>query len=266
MEIIIEYSFVINFFVNSLILKLTGLFLKEPPRLWMISALIGSIVAIILPLYNLSWALKIVITLAMCSLMVCISFQVKSFKKFLIYFCSLFASTFLFGGACYALSNLIGSFPLFVVAIVVMVIYIITKIIVKVQQRKSMIEKFTYQVTLVDNGKTFYEEGYLDSGNVLYDTLTKKPIILVTFDVFHKLYSNINYINAVTKNYDKNAIKDGHFVQIKGVGSSSSILVFRVDEVHVGKDKCYKDVALGLSFSGFDKSFGKRVLLNQALI
>lgn len=266
MEIIIEYSFVINFFVNSLILKLTGLFLKEAPRLWILSAIIGSVVAIILPLYNLSWVLKIVIMLAVCSLMVCISFQVKSLKKFLIYFCSVFASTFLFGGACYALENIIGSFPLFVVAIVVVVIYGITKIIFRTQQKRNMIEKFTYSVIFVDNGKTFYEEGYLDSGNVLYDTLTKKPIILVTFDVFHKLYSNINYINAFTKNYDKNTIKDGHFVQIKGVGSSSSILVFRVDEVRVGSDKCYKDVALGLSFSGFDKSFGRRVLLNRALI
>ena len=129
-----------------------------------------------------------------------------------------------------------------------------------------MIDKFTFAVTFIDNGKTFYEEGYLDSGNVLFDSITKKPIILVTFDVFHKFYSNINYINAYTKNYDKSLIKDGHFVQIKGVGSNSSILVFRVDEVHVGNDRHYKDVALGLSFSGFDKSFGKRVLLNNALL
>lgn len=266
MEIIIEYSFVINFFVNLLILKLTALFLKEKLRLWMLSATISSVVAIILPLYNLNWALKIMVIFAVCSLMVCLSFKSLTIKKYFVCFCAVFGSTFLFGGACYALENIVGSFPLFVVAIVVMVIYGITKIIFIAQQKRNMIEKFTYSVIFVDNGKTFYEEGYLDSGNVLYDTLTKKPIILVTFDVFHKLYSNINYINAFTKNYDKNTIKDGHFVQIKGVGSSSSILVFRVDEVHVGKDKCYKDVALGLSFSGFDKSFGRRVLLNRALI
>ena len=111
-----------------------------------------------------------------------------------------------------------------------------------------------------------YEEGYLDSGNVLYDTITKKPIILVTFDVFNKLYQNINYINALTKNFDKSIIKDGHFIKINGVGSGTSILVFTIDEMLINNDKSFKDVAVGLSFSSFDKSFGKKILLNNVLI
>ena len=119
---------------------------------------------------------------------------------------------------------------------------------------------------LKDGDKIVYEEGYLDSGNVLYDSITKKPIILITFDVFNKLYQNINYINALTKNFDKSKVKDGHFIKINSITSGTSILVFTVDEIVLNSEKSFKDVAVGLSFSEFDKSFGKKILLNSALI
>ena len=53
---------------------------------------------------------------------------------------------------------------------------------------------------------------------------------------------------------------------ISSVGGKGKILVFSVDEVKVGEDKVFKDVMLGLSFSGFEKSFGKNVLLNYEMI
>ena len=119
---------------------------------------------------------------------------------------------------------------------------------------------------LKDNENVIYEEGFLDSGNMLYDSITKKPIILITYDVFNKFYQNINYINAVTKNFDKSKVKDGHFVKINSIGSGTSILVFTIDEMQLGNGKTFKDVSVGLSFSGFDKSFGKKILLHSAMI
>ena len=266
MVIDIELSLAINLFINSLIIKLSALMLKTQAKLYFLSAFLGSAVAIILPLFVISWPLKLLLAVCVLILMECISFKFKNAKEFGIIFSVLTASTFLFGGGSYALTNLIGQMPLFAISIVSSAIYIIAKIIIKYQQKKFLLKKYTYNVILKDEDKVVYEEGYLDSGNVLYDTITKKPIILITFDVFHKFYSNINYINAFTKNYDKSKIKDGHFVRINNIGSNSNILVFRIDELQVGNDKCIKDALVGLTFSGFDKSFGRKVLLNSLVV
>ncbi len=266
MEIEVELSLCINLLVNSLILKLAGLFLKQEPRLWFLSALIGSAIALILPMFSLNWYFKVLIIIFVCNIMLSISFKFKSLKNFICIFSVIILSTFLFGGAMQALTNVFGQFPLFVVFVIAFIIYIISKIIIKSKQKRDMIQKYTYNVVLKDDDKVIYEEGYLDSGNVLYDNITKKPIILITFDVFNKLYSNINYINAYTKNFDKKEIKDGHFVKIKNVGGFSSILVFRIDELQVGNEKSYKDALIGLTFSSFEKSFGKKILLNSAVI
>ena len=122
-------------------------------------------------------------------------------KFAIILFCS-----FLFGRGCYCVTNLFGELPLIIVCVIGFIIYTISKIIINIQHRKDKIAKFTFNVTLKDGDKVIYEEGYLDSGNVLYDNITKKPIILITFEVFNKLYQNINYINALTKNFDKASV------------------------------------------------------------
>ena len=266
MTIVIEETLLICLVLNSFIIKLTAMFLKDRARLWLLSALIGSIISIMLPLFHIKVMLKLLIVIFSCSLLVCISFKFLNFKRFLAIFGVFVLTTFVFGGGCYAVESLIGSFPLFCVAIIAVVLYVIVRILLIYQQRRDKLQRFTYNVTIKDGDKVIYEEGYLDSGNVLYDTITKKPIILVTFDVFNKLYQNINYINALTKNFDKSIIKDGHFIKINGVGSGTSILVFTIDEMLINNDKSFKDVAVGLSFSSFDKSFRKKILLNNVLI
>lgn len=266
MEIEIELALFINLFLNSFILKLSAIFLKEHARFWLLSALFGSVIALLLPMFSLAWWIKILLIILTCNIMITISFQIKNVKQFLTKFIVVLFCTFLFGGGCYAVQSVVGCYPLAVVFGIGTVIYIISKIILLREQKKEKIAKFTFNVTLKDGDKVIYEEGYLDSGNVLYDNITKKPIILITFDVFNKLYQNINYINALTKNFDSSLVKDGHFIKINSIGSGTSILVFTVDEIVLNSEKSFKDVAVGLSFSEFDKSFGKKILLNSALI
>ena len=115
----------------------------------------------------------------------------------------------------------------------------------------------------IDGDKVIKEEGYLDSGNVLYDTITKKPIVLVTYDVFHKFYEDVSLMSLITKDVSSCSIKNGHYIKINSVGKGTIILIFTVDQLKVeGDERMYKNVALGVSFSGFEKSFGKNVLLH----
>ncbi len=266
MVVEIELALFINLCLNSFIIKLSSMFLRENARMWFLSSLLASIIAIILPLFNLTIIFKVIIAVCTCNIITVISFTIKNVKKFVITFTTIIFVTFLFGGGCYAVESMFGALPLIYICLIGTVVFVVTKIILNYQKKKDMIAKYTYNVILKDGDKTIYEEGYLDSGNILYDNITKKPIILVTFEVFNRLYQNINYINALTKNFDKSLVKDGHFVKINSIGSGTSILVFTIDEMVLNSERSFKNVAIGLSFSSFDKSFGKKVLLNSSLI
>ncbi len=267
MRIEIELSLIINIFLNSLILNLSAAVLKERARLFVLWAALGAIIAIISPLFALPFYSKILLEVFTCFLLSSLTFKFTSWKRFFVICAVVTLITFLFGGASYALQSAIGQFPLFVVAIVGAVIYTIAKMILLHQQRRNKIDNFSFKVIIKDGGKVLQEEAFLDTGNMLYDTITKKPIMLVTFDVFHKLYSNISFLSAFTKKTENCSIKNGHYIKINSIGSGTSMLVFTIDELLVGEEeKSFKNVAIGLSFSGFDKSFGKKILLHSELV
>lgn len=264
--VIIELSLCINLFLNSFILKMTALIVRERAKLWFISALVGACISMFTPLFTLSPFTKILLMVATSLIMLVISFDLKDLKSFLSKWTIFFLATFIFGGGMLALQNIVGQFPLFIVAIAGSVIYFVFVIVVKFQQRKNIIKNFSYTIKFKDNGKEILEEGFLDSGNMLYDSITKKPVILVNFEVFKKFYDNIPLSKIITKTLDKSSIKNGHYIKINSIGSDTSLLVFTIDEMSVGEEKSFKDVMVGLSFSGFEKSFGKKVLLHSELV
>ncbi len=268
MEIIIELSLCINCILNAFIIRSTALFLKEKTRLWWLSAGLGAGVAVALPLFHLPAILHILVTALLAALLVSISFSFKTFKRFLLIYGSFLGVTFIYGGGCYALEQSVGELPLLCVLICASVIYIFATIILKIRNKARTVETFLYKIKLSSNGKTIEEEGYLDSGNMLYDPITKKPIILITFDVFTKFYEGIDYLNAYLKNVDTTLVTNGHYVKINSVASGSSILVFTADrlEIETNEHRRFDNISVGLSFSGFDKALGRKILLHSELI
>ncbi|MBQ8909265.1 MAG: sigma-E processing peptidase SpoIIGA [Clostridia bacterium] len=266
MEIVVEYTLVTSMLACLLALELAGKIIKQKVRLKWLVCLFGSALSLTYPLIHLIGIFKLLLLIFSLTISTLISFKYSTFLLFLRNFALIFILTCVFGGVCHAIENLVGKFSLFIVCVILLAVYFVVKCVYKSIDRANKIKQFTYSLKIVDGGKEVVEEGYLDSGNVLTDNITKKPIILVNFDVFHKLYDKVNYICALTKSYDFKSFKNGHFVPINSVGGQGKMLVFSVDEVQVGDDKYFKDVILGLSFSGFEKSFGKRVLLNSEMI
>ncbi len=263
MEIVIEETLAINIFLNLLILKMVSRIIGKKARLCFLSCPLGAIFALIEPMWRLSPLLKICLMICISFIMILISFKYQGFKQFCITLTLFILATFLLGGACQMISQTFGSFPLFVVAIVGFAIFVLVGIVTKVVNHHRRMKKFTYNLTFIDGDKIVKEEAYLDSGNVLYDTITKKPIVLVTYDVFQKFYKDISLISLITKDFNSSSIKNGHYIKINSVGKGTSILIFTVDQLKVeGDERMYKNVALGVSFSGFEKSFGKNVLLH----
>ena len=266
MKNIIEISLFINLFINSFIINLTALFLRKNIKYWILSSFFGAVIAVIFPLFSLSIFCKIILGVSVASIIICISFKMKSFKEFLYILFTFVFATFLFGGGCYALENLIGEINMMIVCLCCSVIFLTAKVILKINIKSNIIKNFTYSVRLKDGEKIIDEEGFLDSGNMLYDNITQKPVILITYEVFHKLYENISLLEVITKSFDEKLVKNGHYIKIKGIGSGTSIFTFTIDEMLIGESKMTKNVMLGVSFSGFEKSFGKNILLHSEVI
>ena len=269
MTIDIELSLFVNLVLNSFILFLTGYFFKEKPKLWFLSSLIGAGIAIVMPgLYLPSYA-KILAQVFLSFVMVSLSFDVKPLKKFVYSYITFLAMTFLFGGGCYALSSTFGTLPLVGVVAVGIVVFLSFKAVVFYRNRQNIIENFSFKVKITENGKEVEEEGFLDSGNLLYDPVTKKPVILINFDIFSKLYENIDYLNALLKKIDLSQLENAHYIKLSTVASGRQILVFSVGSLELvgqGLKKSFPHAMLGLSFSGFEKAFGKKILLHGELL
>ena len=267
MEIIIEFTLLINFLLNFFIVKITALFLKEKARFCTLSALLGAAISLIAPLCHLNVICKLIVTVFTAAFMVSLSFSFKKIKKFIMIYGSFLGGTFLFGGGCYAATQAFGQLPLIVLGLIAFGIYICAYFILKARNKKRVLDNFSFKVKLCINGQEVEEEGYLDSGNVLYDPITNKPIVLITYEVFSKFFHE-DYLNAYMKKIDPRKFKCGHYVKINTVASGTSILVFNADKLEVldGDKRTYNDISLGLSFSGFDKSLGKKILLHSELV
>lgn len=266
MKIILELTLLVEIFLNFLIIKITSLVLRERAQNCIFSSIIGGELTLLYPMFFNGLASKIILIILSANLLVFVSFKFKSFKDFLRIYGVFILTTFVFGGGMLAIQNIIGKYPVYLILCFGLVLYICIYCVMRAVQKKNRIKSFCYHVKVRDNGKEFEEDGFLDSGNMLYDNITKKPVVLINFDVFHKLYSNISFSSIITKTLDKSSIKNGHYIKINSIGSKTNILVFTVDELIVGDDKNYKDAMVGLSLSGFERSFGRNMLLHSELI
>lgn len=265
MQIYIEQTILINFIQNCLIIKLTSFFIKDKAKWIIINSLLSSIFTLILPIFNLNSISKILIQIPVATVMICLSFKIKTFSRFAYAFLSYFIFTFVLGGGCFALQQAIGNYPIFIVNIVGLGLYIIVKLLIYQHNKMQRIKSFTYDVLIKANGKEIKENGYLDSGNVLIDVITKQPIILINFEVFRQIYGDISLIKLISKSIDKK-LNGAHYIKLNSIGSGSNVLAFVVDEIVLNNQQSFKNPTLALTFSGFEKSFKANVLLNSQMI
>lgn len=268
MKILIELSLFINIIINFFILKCTAQSVASKAKFAFISSALGAAVALILPMFALNGVSKILIQIFLSLAMCFICFDVKPIKNFVVAYSVFLGFTFLFGGACLAIENAFGQLPLLGVLAIVTAVYLFAKAILRHQNKIKRIKKFTFKVRIQSDKYQVEDEGFLDSGNLLYDPVTKQPIILINFDIFSKLQPSINYLSAYCKKIDMKKLKNGHYVKINTVASGTSILVFTVDKVQIfegQQKKDYSNMAVGLTFSGFEKSIGKNILLHREL-
>ena len=158
--------------------------------------------------------------------------------------------------------KIFGIKSLLIVLAVIVVVFFVIKFLLSRYKRKRSVESFCYDVEIDVNGAKTMCKGFLDSGNLLYDPLSEKPVSLVNFKVFSSIFKQIELSDVLMKTKKIKEIKFAHFINFKTLNFDSQILVFEIDKMAVG-DKIFENVMLGLSLQNFNQAFGSDMILHN---
>lgn len=214
MVIYLDLVIILNFCYDFLLLLTINIILKRNSSLKRIlsSALFGAL-SIFLLFLNINTTILFLIKLFSGLLMCIIAFKYKNIKYTILNYTYLFMVSVILAGFLYFLSiefsykqeGLIFFFDGISINYIVLLIIAPLILIIYIRQVKKLKEKqnLYYKVKIVINSKkTLILNGYIDSGNVLKDHLTKKYIIITNKRIYH----NKNPIYVPYKSVNKRGL------------------------------------------------------------
>lgn len=261
MQIVIEYVILQNFVLQAIILLTMADIMRQKSNLIWLSALLYSCLAVVLPIFKLNYIWQFVIQIIFGIVIVNISFKFKKFMQFFRYYLLYILTACIYNGISYFLTNLIGQSSTIVVLLVFIATFLAVKFILKFLNYKKGIDKFCYRVVIENNGKFFKCQGFLDSGNLLFDPMTNQPICLINFKLFNQIFKDITVEELLLKKVDKK-LRNAHYVNIETLSNSGQILIFQVDKICVA-EKEVKNAVLGLSLKNFKQTFDSDIILHN---
>lgn len=193
----------------------------------------------------------------------CLTFKFCTFKKFLrIYFIYLLM-ILCYGGVCYFLSSFMLVQSHIVLVVSNALVFVAICFVSKWLSRKKRIENFCHELKIKHGAKIVDCKAFLDSGNLLVDPVTDRPVNLLNFKIFSKLFGEDVDLESVLKGLGQKGAMLAHYISFNTLNKSDKILVFQVDEIRID-GKTEKNAMFGLSFKNFNQAFGSDVILNNA--
>ena len=275
MEIYFEYAFIDNFTLNfvtlTLTCKLNKIIIKK--RFLILITLMITIVNLTTLLLSnnifttLIWFTTIILS---CTLILNVS-KIKSIKKLaLISICQLLLTYLILG--CLFLISLpfnngqanILNMPVGIPLIAILCCYFLIKNLINYFISIKHLEKFTYNVCFLQDGNKICANAFLDSGNKLM--FNQKPVILINYNLFNKLFPKIKLSDILLKNYNKLCLKNINELDIKSIAKTSKIMIFELENVNIlDNNKSFKNVVCGLSLTDFKNSLNADCILNAEM-
>ena len=248
MEIVVEYVLLQNLFIDLFIFKTTEKILKIKGRFFFLISLFASIFAIIFPLFHVSGVWSIVLKAFFGILLCTLAFKFKKFSSFLkIYIVFMFV-TFLYGGVATFFVQSVGQIHTLIMLGIIFVTYLIMQFAVKFVNKRKNVENCCTEVILKNGEKEFNCKGFLDTGNLLVDPLTQRPICIIGWKLFSHLETGVDLEDVLRKNVDKLPL--AHYVMLDTVGRKSKVLAFEIDKLKAHGKEVEKPI-LALCFKNF---------------
>ena len=173
----------------------------------------------------------------------------NTLKKLLYTYIALLMFTFVHGGLVLALQNAfdVRLTPILVLIAICFFSFFIFGSINKFYKTKA-ISSFLYKIRIDYKGKREYVSAYLDSGNLLTDSQSGLPILILDYSVFENIFgiSAIDFVSGKISH-----LVQGHYQNYSTISSYSKLFVFGVDNIYL----CYQgkeekiDAMIGTSFT-----------------
>lgn len=285
MVIYIEQVLIDNFIINLfIILSLKAILKANFKKIYMVLAsLLGSVFALILPIFNLNFIFNIFAKILLSLTMVIILKKYKKLKEYLLYYFSFLFITFLYGGVCLFIlttfdKNFITSnyttysLPLGAIVVIIFFVYLCLKNLFNNFYSRKKINNFVYKI-IIKNGNLSDEIlGFLDSGNTLIDNVTNKPITIVNYNSLKNVLKEISLTDIILNKETKlnTYFKNAHIYETKSIGNSvNKILVLEVEKLEIyceNKVNIINNAIIGLTLKNFMNDLGYNALLNSKLM
>jgi len=280
----LEYAIIDNLVINSLLLWLTCRTVKLKPPQWriIISAVVGTMIALALPLINVPgiWggALMVAIRIFTGAMLAFIVYN-KSFARYLLFLLIFVSYTFALGGAIYGVmfavmgveASLLTSTTVPVgvfIGVACVFLWILSKLVKFLNVRHS-INNYLRDVIITYKDNKFKITSYLDTGNRLVDPKSQAPVVIITMSLFLKMFPDVSVDRILLNKLCKENIDDGHYINFSTIEKSDGkMFVFAPSKLEILDRKSKKtidSVRLGVSMKGFRDAVKYDALLNAQL-
>lgn len=251
-----------NLLMNYIILFATYVIIKpktKHPQIRMIlSSLLGSIYAIIIYLNILSIYTNLLAKITLSVVMVYIAFAPPNVKQLLKQILIFYLVSFIFGGCTFALiyflkpenvemknEVFVGMYPIRVGLIAGVIAFIITQIAFKINKSKLNNKNTFIEIELYNKNKMTKARALLDSGNMLKEPISQKPVIVVEKTTLSKIIPEevLDYIEKIVggddqeKNEMQEYLSKIRMVPFMSLGKENGMLIgIRLDKIKINTE------------------------------
>jgi stage II sporulation protein GA (sporulation sigma-E factor processing peptidase) len=274
--IYIDEIFVLNGAVNYILLLATKRIIRgksSQPRL-LFSSIIGAIYAVFMFLPHSEFFYSFMGKFLFSLSLVAITYKTKKFKQYIKAVAVFYMVSFAFGGASYAFMSLIGKsalsyLPLKILATSTVITYICIVLLSSYCRRLAYKERCFMPVSITVCGNTALVNGFLDTGNCLYEPISESPVMVVESRSVENILPP-QVLSLLDKKYIKDLPPDfGRRIRLIpycSVGKKRGVIIgFKPDRVTVG-DKVVYDVVVGLCSNRLSQDDSYSALVNPQIL
>ncbi len=278
MEVYIEYVILDNLIINNILLRLTSYALKLNAKKYLcfFSALVGTIVAVLMPFINFginetfnNFALFL-IKMLLGLVMVLIIKKPKNFISLAVSFFMFLTFTFVLGGMCFGIIYMLNlkttfsgillfgfEIPISLFLLLGLCYLKILFTLIKTVKHRCNYSSFYYDVKLAANNKKVFVTGFLDSGNQI--KVDSNGIVVINYKTLMKLYPNLNFEKLIMGNLKETGLKNAQMINVVNSTGKTQMLTFVLDELTiVGENNNVirlKNHVVGLAKTNFNGKF-----------
>lgn len=273
MTVYIEYAALDNLFLDFILLRAAGLTVRRKEKLWRlwVAAAFGTAFALVFPFLSLPAVVLILLKLLSAAFMVWLAGSYRSFGRYLTVYALFLGYTFAAGGcmiglfsvfrADYTLDGAFGYFSPLPVGVVAILVYLAAAVGVRVlraagKKRKALC--FRMKCAVERSGVRVEAEGFLDSGNRLYDGKTGSPVVIASRALASALFSE--RIAGSTR---------ARWLEFSTLAGKSRMLLFEIDKLWIyngDEPNILTNVTVGISPDHFRGGEDYDLILHPALV